>query len=67
MDAKPLINAGISLLGIYGEQDRRFLGGARYLRSVGARVEFIDQSGHLPFVERPEEVHRILEDFIRTQ
>ena len=66
MDAKPLIEAGVPLLGIYGKQDRRFLGGAQYLRSIGARVELIPRSGHQPHVEQPEQFHRILREFIAT-
>ena len=66
MDAKPLIEAGVPLLGIYGKQDRRFLGGAQYLRSIGARVELIEGSGHQPYVEQPEQFHRILREFIGT-
>src|SRR4029453_3199687 len=55
MDGKPLIEARVPVLGIYGKQDRRFLGGAEYLRSIGARVELIEGSGHQPYVEQPEE------------
>ena len=64
VDAKPLKEAGVPLLGIYGKQDRRFLGGAQYLRSLGARVELIARSGHQPYVEQPEQFHRILREFI---
>jgi pimeloyl-ACP methyl ester carboxylesterase len=66
MDAKPLIDAGVPVLGVYGKQDKRFLGGARYLRSIGARVKLIDRSGHQPYVEQPEQFHAILKDFILT-
>jgi len=64
MDAKPLIEAGIPILGIYGKQDRRFLGGAQYLRAIGAQVELIERSGHQPYVEQPERFHEILKQFI---
>jgi len=66
VDARPLIKARVPVLGIYGKQDRRFLGGARYLRSISARVSIIERAGHQPFVEQPEQFHHILREFVLT-
>jgi len=64
LDGRPLVHAGIPVLGIYGKQDKRFLGGANYLRSIGARVRLIRDSGHQPFIEQPEKFHRVLREFL---
>jgi pimeloyl-ACP methyl ester carboxylesterase len=64
VDARPLIKAGVPVLGIYGKQDRRFLGGTKYLRSIGAQVRLIGQSGHQPYVEQPDRCHQILKEFL---
>ncbi len=54
---RPLVNASmrrvrletlarqVAICGIYGRQDRRFLGDAKYLRRAGGRVIFIDHAG----------------------
>jgi pimeloyl-ACP methyl ester carboxylesterase len=63
-DLRPLIVAGVPVLGIFGKQDRRFVGEAGYLQSIGAEVALIDRAGHFPFVEQPEEFHRVLESFL---
>jgi pimeloyl-ACP methyl ester carboxylesterase len=65
MDVRPVIVAGVPVLGIYGRQDRRFLADARYLKSVGARVEIIEGAGHWPYLEQPVEFHRLLGDFLQ--
>ncbi len=65
IDVRPVIVAGVPVLGIYGKQDRRFLADARHLRSVGARVEIIEGAGHWPHVEQPVEFHRILSGFLQ--
>jgi proline iminopeptidase len=64
LDARRLIESGVPVLGIYGKQDKRFLGGARYLRSIGAQVKVIRDSGHQPFIEQPEKFHRVLSEFL---
>ena len=33
-------------------------------RIDGARVELIDRAGHLPRIERPNQVSRVVRDFI---
>ena len=65
IDVRPVIVAGVPVLGIYGKQDRRFLADARHLTSVGAQVEIIEGAGHWPFLEQPVEFHRILSDFLQ--
>ncbi len=65
IDMRPVIVAGVPVLGIYGRQDRRFLADARHLRSIGARVEIIEGAGHWPLVEQPVEFHPIVGDFLR--
>ncbi len=42
---KGVLKAGMPLAGIYGKQDRRFIGEGRYLRSQGVAVAFIDDAG----------------------
>jgi pimeloyl-ACP methyl ester carboxylesterase len=64
MDARRLINGGVPVMGIYGKQDPRFLGGANHLRSIGATVKLISGSGHQPYVEQPDKFHRILREFL---
>ncbi|MCH7699226.1 MAG: alpha/beta hydrolase [Chloroflexi bacterium] len=54
----------VAIFGIYGRQDRRFMGDARYLDRVGATVAFIDNAGHFPFVEQPEAFHHALRQFL---
>jgi pimeloyl-ACP methyl ester carboxylesterase len=65
INAAPLIRAGMSVLGIFGKQDRRFLADARYLRSIGARVKLIQNSGHTPFIEQPEQFHNALRQLLK--
>ncbi len=72
---QPLTNAGmrrnrletlvkqVATFGIYGRQDRRFLGDAKYLGRLGATVVFIERAGHFPFVEQPDMFHRALRQF----
>jgi pimeloyl-ACP methyl ester carboxylesterase len=64
MEVKSLIELGVPVLGIYGRQDKRFLGGAEYLRSTGAQVNLIERSGHQPYIEQPEQFHQLLKEFI---
>ena len=64
-DLRPVIEAGVPVLGIYGRHDRRFLADARHLRSIGARVEIVEGAGHWPPLEQPVEFHRILSDFLQ--
>jgi pimeloyl-ACP methyl ester carboxylesterase len=64
VDIRPLIEAGTLVRGIYGKQDKRFLGGAMYLRSIGARVKIIRDSGHQPFIEQPDKFHLVLREFL---
>ena len=37
-----------------------------YLRSRGARVEIIPDTGHFTMIERPEAVNRLIEGFVRS-
>ena len=57
----------VATFGIYGKQDRRFLGDATYLKRIGATVVFIEDAGHFPFVEQPEAFHRALRQFLGSQ
>jgi pimeloyl-ACP methyl ester carboxylesterase len=66
IDLRPLIAAGVRVLGIYGRQDRRFVAEASYLRSIGADVALIDGAGHFPFVEQHETFHQIVREFLGT-
>lgn len=54
----------VAIFGIYGRQDRRFLGDAKYLRRIGATVELIEHAGHLLFVEQPDAFHHALRQFL---
>jgi len=54
----------VAIFGMYGKQDRRFLGDARYAQRVGGTVVFIDQAGHFPFVEQPDAFHQTLRQFL---
>jgi pimeloyl-ACP methyl ester carboxylesterase len=60
---EPLVEQ-VATFGIYGKQDRRFLGDAKYLERIGATVVFIEGAGHFPFVEQPDVFHRTLEQFL---
>ncbi|MEX0785005.1 MAG: alpha/beta hydrolase [Dehalococcoidia bacterium] len=66
-DLRPLISAGVPVLGIYGKQDKRFVGEAGYLRSVGASVVLIDGAGHFPFVEQHQAFHQTVREFLETR
>ncbi len=55
------------MLGVYGQQDRRFLESARYLRRFGVTAQVIDPSGHMPFVEQPDEFQRIVAEFLADE
>lgn len=59
-DVRPLISNEVSVLGIYGKEDRRFVGEAGYLTSIGAKVALIEGAGHFPFIEQQEEFHHVL-------
>ncbi len=73
---QPLVRAGmrrvrlealvreVHVFGIYGAQDRRFLGDAKYLRRAGGNVRLIEGSGHFPFAEQPEAFHGALREFL---
>lgn len=73
---RPLVAAGmrrtrletlvkqVATFGIYGRQDRRFLGDAKYLDRIGATVVFIEHAGHFPFVEQPDAFHHTLRQFL---
>ena len=73
---KPLVAAGmhrrrletlvkqVATFGIYGRQDRRFLGDAKYLGRIGATIVLIENAGHFPFVEQPDLFHRALRQFL---
>ena len=65
-DLRPLISAGVPVLGIYGKQDKRFVGEAGYLQSLGANVALIDRAGHFPFVEQHEVFHHIVREFLEV-
>jgi proline iminopeptidase len=64
LGVRPLLKAGVPVFGIYGKQDGRFLAGARYLRSTGAKVKLIPRAGHMPFIEQPEKFHNALDSFL---
>jgi len=66
MDPRPLLAAGVPVLAICGKQDRRFIGDAGYLRSLGARVALIEGAGHFPFVEQHHVFHEILREFLES-
>ncbi|MEX0682727.1 MAG: alpha/beta hydrolase [Dehalococcoidia bacterium] len=63
-DINKVIASSIPVVGIYGAQDRRFLGDARALQRAGAPVKFIPNAGHEPFVEQPELFHAALRDLL---
>lgn len=54
----------VATFGIYGRQDRRFIGDAKYLDRIGATVVFIENAGHFPFVEQPDAFHDALRQFL---
>ena len=60
------IASRVPILGLYGKQDRRFLGAAAYLGRIGATIHLIDRAGHFPFVEQPESFHRLVRQFLTT-
>ncbi len=64
LSVRPVLAAGVPVLGIYGRQDTRFLADAAHLRSVGAQLVLIDRAGHLPFLEQPEAFHKSLREFL---
>jgi pimeloyl-ACP methyl ester carboxylesterase len=73
---RPLVTAGmrrtrletlvkqVATFGIYGRQDRRFMGDAKYLDRIGATVVFVENAGHFPFVEQPDAFHHALRQFL---
>lgn len=63
-DLRPMLSAGVPVLGIYGKEDRRFVGEAGYLQALGAKVVLIEGAGHFPFVERHEEFHQVLKGYL---
>ncbi len=63
-DLRPLLSAGVPVLGIYGREDRRFVGEAGYLQTLGAKAVLIEGAGHFPFVERHEEFHQVLKRYL---
>jgi len=64
IDVTTLVEKRVRLAAIVGRQDRRFVGDAGYLRSKGIPVELIDNCGHHPFVEQPEQFHAALRRFL---
>ena len=64
IDIRPLLSGAVQVLGIYGSEDSRFVGEARYLRASGAKVALIEGAGHFPFIERHGEFHQALRDFL---
>ncbi len=64
LDPRPLLSAGVPVLGIFGKQDRRFVGEAGYLQGLGAKAAVIEGAGHFPFVERHEEFHQVLKGYL---
>ena len=63
-DLRHLIHAGVSLFGIYGRQDRRFIADARRLQRARGHVELLENCGHTPFAEQPDAFHEILQRFL---
>lgn len=67
MDPRPLLAAGVPMLAIYGKQDRRFVGDAGFLQSLGVHVALIDGAAHFPFVEQHHEFHHMLKEFLESE
>jgi pimeloyl-ACP methyl ester carboxylesterase len=57
---------GLPCLVILGQRDRFYDCAKTFDRysAVGARVEVVEGAGHSPFLERPEEVARLLREFL---